>query len=210
MLLTTTRNLLKSNTVKGLSKYLRKYGGDREINLLMLLENHGMRSFFLAFKAAKQDRIAIKKIAVMLAIEFSERAVLSLNEDFQKSVLRLYINEAKKWLFSPIENVIDLDKDSISPISKAAATCARSASIFSGEGLEGRIIATMMSVAWCCWSALSASEIIRNEENLSIGLTAMAAYTTALWAEKALGQMEIENQIKIINTLFASKLISSA
>lgn len=197
--LTTTPALIRSNKIKGLSNYSQKHHDrDKEISLLTILENYGMKCFFLCFKAAQQDRIAVKKLAVELASNFAKRAIFIFDNLSSEEILLKCLKKSMNWLENPSETTFEIREGAkINPISQAAVEAARYASVLSETETEANT-ASVMATAYCAWTALSASEIIQGNEALSINLTAMCAYSTALWARKALGVEEEEKQIKII------------
>ncbi len=198
--LTTTPALIKSNKIKGLSNYAKKYHEqDKEISLLTILENYGMKCFFSCFKAAQQDRIDVKKAALKLAMRFSTRVLpMRKGEIIYEPTIMDCLDRAKNWLETPSETAFEIREGAkINPISEAAADVARLATYSSVYASP----AAIMTIAWCGWTACSASEIFNNNNSLSIDLTAMAAYSTALWACKALEnseQDEKQKQIEII------------
>lgn len=197
--LTTTPALLKSNKIKGLSNYAQKHHEqDKEISLLTILENYGMKCFFSCFKAAQQDRIAVKKLAVELAINFSKRAIFNIDDFSYQEIPLECLKRSINWLENPSETTFEIREGAkINPISQEAVDAARYASALAENKTEA-YTASLIATAYCAWTALSASEIIQDNEALSINLTAMCAYSTALWARKALGEAEEERQIKII------------
>ena len=201
--LTTTPALLKSNKIKGLSNYAKKHHEqDKEISLLTILENYGMKCFFSCFKAAQQDRIDVKKAALKLAMRFSARVLpMRSGEIVHEPTIMDCLDRAKNWLETPSETAFEIREGAkTNTISEAAADVARLATYSSVNKIYASP-AAIMSIAWCGWTASSASEIVNNNNALSIDLTAMAAHSTALWASKALEnaeQDEKQKQIEII------------
>ena len=114
--LTTTLKRIKAHDPCGQEKgsdtgwgRLRSYLGERypedqEINLLTILESNGISDMFWAFRAVQQDEQVAKRIAVELAIAFSESVLSIFEKEYPEDhTPRNAIEAAKTWLIDPTD-----------------------------------------------------------------------------------------------------------
>ena len=131
--LTTTLKRIKAHDPCGQEKgsdtgwgRLRSYLGERypedqEINLLTILESNGISDMFWAFRAVQQDEQVAKRIAVELAIAFSESVLSIFEKEYPEDhTPRKAIEAAKTWLMDPT----DENREKARAAANAAASAA--------------------------------------------------------------------------------------
>jgi len=168
--LTTTLKRIKAHDPCGQEKgsdtgwgRLRSYLGeyypeDQEINLLTILESNGISDMFWAFRAVQQDERVAKRIAVELAIAFSESVLSIFEKEYPNDHRsRKAIEAAKTWLMDPTDENSEKAR-AAADAAYAAANAAASAAANAAANAADAAYAAAYAARAAAYAAYAAAD----------------------------------------------------